>query len=244
MTRASTINKPDDRKPITKRRAPLRIKGLDEQLHFDLEQSQPYRRETFVVSPANAEAVARIDAWPAWPGGVLALIGPAGSGKSHLALAWAERVGAATPSDLVSDRPVLIEDADSEAQGEALFHLLNRPAPASLLLTARTLPTIWATALPDLRSRLNAFPVASLGEPNDEVLDGVMRRLFRERHIEPAHDLLVYLRHRIERSEPAARAFIARLDAEALRRQKPVTRALARDLLKDSDETTGLFDGA
>ena len=218
---------------------------MDEQLHFDLEQTQPYRRETFVTSPANAETVARLDAWPEWPGGVLVLAGPAGAGKTHLASVWAAHTGASVGAiNAVADGPVLIEDADQTDLGEPLFHLMNRPAPASLLMTARTLPASWPTALPDLRSRLNALPVALLGEPDDEVLDGVMRRLFRERHIEPAQDLLVYLRHRIERSEPAARAFIARLDTEALRRRKAVTRALARELLNDEDETTPLFHEA
>ncbi len=214
---------------------------MDDQLHFDLEQTQPYRRETFVVSPANADAVHRLDAWPAWPGGVLALVGPAGAGKTHLASVWADRTGATRDVAAAGERPVLIEGADRANLGETLFHILNRRAPASLLLTARTLPATWQTALPDLRSRLNALPVALLGSPDDEVLDAVMRRLFRERHIEPAHDLLVYLRHRIERSGPAARAFIARLDAEALRRRKPVSRTLARELLKDEDETAPLF---
>lgn len=214
---------------------------MDDQLHFDLEQAQPYRRETFVTSPANALAIERLNAWPSWPGGALALIGPAGSGKTHLASVWAEETGAARGPGGAPKGPVLIEDADRADLGEALFHLLNRPAPATLLLTARSLPAAWPSALPDLRSRLNALPVALLSEPDDEVLDGVMRRLFRERHIEPAPDLLVYLRHRLERSAPAARAFIARLDAEALRRRRPVSRALARELLQDEDETAPLF---
>ena len=221
------------------------IKGLSQQLHFDLEQPQPFHRDGFVVSPANAEAAARLDAWPNWAGGALALIGPAGSGKSHLAQTWADRVGAtigeARGEAGAGAGPVLIEDVDASLPAEALFHLLNRPAPATILLTARTLPTTWPTALPDLRSRLNALPVVLLGEPDDEVLDGVMRRLFRERHIDPAPELLVYLRHRIERSEPAVRAFVTRLDAEALRRGKPVGRALARELLRDEGESADLF---
>ncbi len=197
-----------------------------------------------MVSPANADAASRLDAWPNWPGGALALVGPAGAGKSHLAQIWADRVGAVRLGGgeaQGAEGPALIEDADRAPTAEALFHLLNRPAPATLLLTARTLPTTWATGLPDLRSRLNALPVAILSEPDDEVLDGVMRRLFRERHIEPTQELLVYLRHRVERSEPAVRAFVARLDEEALRRGKPVGRALARELLRDEGETAPLF---
>ena len=39
----------------------------------------------FLVAPANEAAVAWLDRWPDWPAPALALAGPAGSGKTHLA---------------------------------------------------------------------------------------------------------------------------------------------------------------
>src|SRR6185437_4580499 len=50
--------------------------------------------ETLVVTDANRDAARLITDWRAWPGGALALIGPRGSGKTHLALAWALEAGA------------------------------------------------------------------------------------------------------------------------------------------------------
>lgn len=212
------------------------IKALGEQLRLNLRQPPNYRREAFVVSTCNADAVARIDAWPRWPAPVLALIGSAGSGKTHLARAWAARSGAAVltlgeaPPE---EAPVLLDDVDRETLDERLFHLLNRADDPrrGVLLTGRTPPRDWPTALPDLRSRLNALPVAVLGDPDDGVLEGALRRLFEERVITPAPDLIAYLRSRIERSVPAAEAIVERLEAEAAARRRPINRALAREVL-------------
>ena len=197
-------------------------------------------RSDFVVSPANAEALAAVDAWPAWPGGAVCLVGPAGSGKSHLAAIWVARTGATEWNGGAPDGPVLLEDADRRGAGEALFHLLNRAAEGDgVLLTARTRPASWPTGLPDLRSRLNALAVAEIEEPDDAVLSGVLARLFAERSITPPEDLIPYLVKRIERSVPQARALVERLDEEAAALHRPVTRALAREVL----ESTGdLFD--
>jgi len=216
------------------------IKALGEQLRLGLRSRQPLRRESFLVSDCNAEAAARIDAWPGWTAPVLAVVGPAGSGKSHLAHAWAARAAARVIGpdalDAVMDGPLVIEDVDRALADERLFHLLNRTTdPArGVLFTARTRPADWACALPDLRSRLNALPVVELGDPDDGVLAGALRRLFEERVLTPPSELIAYLVARMERSVPAAAALVDRLEAAHVEQRRPLNRALARELLAGS----------
>jgi chromosomal replication initiation ATPase DnaA len=223
--------------------------GPTKQQRLELSRTFKHARENFIASPSNAEAVAALDAWPAWPGGLLALVGPEGSGKTHLAQAWARRAGAAvlgrgdpdiTP---LRGRPVLLEDADRWTSEESLFHLINMAGPgASLLLTCRLAPRAWRTDLPDLRSRLSALPTAQINPPDDVVLDGVLRKFFRERNIRPPEDVLAYLIRRIERSIPSAKDVVCRIDELADAEKRDITRALAREILEPEDRTLGLFD--
>ena len=214
---------------------------MGRQLRLPLARPPSFRREEFIVSDANAAAVAAVEAWPDWHAGCLALTGPQGSGKSHLAFAWAEAAGAValTPDarhadlEAVRGRPVLAEDAE-RFPDEALFHLINMAGEpgAGLLLTSRQAPALWPSQLADLRSRLNALHVAELGPPDDVILAGVIEKFFRERNIRPTDDLLPYLLRRIERSAPAAREVVLRLDEAADAKQRAVSRALAREILE------------
>jgi chromosomal replication initiation ATPase DnaA len=201
-----------------------------------------------VASETNREARKALDDWPAWHGGCLALIGPEGAGKSHLAMEWAARAKASVLSAACTDiagaydGPVLMEDAD-KANSETLFHLINiAGACGGLLLTARTPPLTWPAELPDLRSRLNALPVAEIGEPDDAVLEGVLRKFFRERNIKPAEDVYPYLMRRIERSVRMAREIVIRLDEAADAEEREITRALARQILESDAPTLDLFE--
>jgi chromosomal replication initiation ATPase DnaA len=221
------------------------------QLVLDLPARPALGRADFFVSPANRIALAQVDGWPAWPGGRLAVIGPQGAGKTHLAHVWAARAGArvlpaaALPTlDLAvlpADAALAVEDADRlgdlpapAAAEEALFHLINRLAPAgSLLLTGRPAPSRWPVALPDLASRLAATAPACLEPPDDALLAAVLVKLFADRQLAVAPGLIDYLVSHIDRAFAAAEAAVATLDRAALARHRPLTARLAAEVLRD-----------
>ncbi len=222
------------------------VDALAAQLHLGLRLTPTAGpREEFVTADANQAAVARVDRLSA---GALALVGPPGVGKSHLARAWAEAAGAvrlelgAEGAWPHAPGPLLVEDADRAASrpgaGEQLFHLLNRAARpgCALLLTARTPPSAWPTALPDLRSRLNALAVEELAEPDEATLAALLQRFFRERGVAPSPELTAYLLRRIERSASAASEVVRRLDDAAHALGRPVGRGLARHVLEDAPD--------
>ncbi len=214
-----------------------------EQLKLELERETPFRTEDFVVSDCNRAAALTLNQWPdaaaGLGGGVLSLCGPAGSGKSHLAALWAERVGAvplhgievalADPLDL-EGRPVLLDRAP-DADDETLFHLLNltQSPGGALLLVSRKSPALWPVKLPDLHSRLNAIRTVAIEEPDEAVLAAMLERAFERRSIRPHPDVIPYLVRRIERSASAAEQVVERLDAL----HRPVTRRLAARAMDD-----------
>jgi chromosomal replication initiation ATPase DnaA len=135
-------------------------------------------------------------------------------------------------------RPVLLEDVDRGVDPEALFHLINLAAHkgGGLLLTARTPPAAWPAELPDLRSRLNALPVAEIEAPDDVVLEGVLKKFFRELSIRPPKEVYPYLLRRMERSIPGAREIVRKLDEGVDGEARPITRLLARQILEGDNE--------
>lgn len=201
--------------------------------------------EDFLVGSSNEAAFAVIDIWPDWPEKVHILIGPPGTGKTHLAAIWAERAGATriTPALLHERDPealaalpaLLIEDADRAGLTEAaMFHLLNavRRTGTPVLLTARSEPGLWELKTSDLLSRLRLAPLVTLESPDDALLGAILVKFFLERQIVVDTALVEFLRARVERSVPAMRALVERLDHEALARGRRVNRALAAEILR------------
>jgi chromosomal replication initiation ATPase DnaA len=216
------------------------------QLALALGHTESLAREDFLEGPSNASALALVERWPDWPAPAMALVGPAGSGKSHLAAIWARAAGArVTAGRALEDISVphalatgalVVEDIDDRRLDErALFHLLNlaREQQASLLFTSGTAPVRWAISLRDLTSRLRALPVVTLAAPDDALLRAVLVKLFADRQLAVEENLVAYLATRIERSFAAARAAVEHIDREALRQKRPVTRALATELFRE-----------
>lgn len=215
------------------------------QLVLALPHAESFAREDFLAGPSNGAALTLIERWPDWPAPVMALAGPEGSGKSHLATIWAGMSGARVLSARLlgetglpaafATGALVVEDLEPQAFDErALFHLLNlaREESASVLITARTAPANLKVEIRDLASRLRSVPVVTLDPPDDELLRALIVKLAADRQIAVDQGLVSYLANRIERSFAAARAAVERLDQEAMRRHRPVTRALAAELFR------------
>ena len=215
------------------------------QLAFALAHKESLTRDDFLQGPANAAGLALIEGWPQWPSPTMMLVGPEGSGKSHLACIWAEQAGARStsahalsasevPAQLATGA-LVVEDLKAAAFDErALFHLLNlaREDQAYVLITARIAPSALEIELHDLRSRLRALPVVSLQPPDDQLLRALIVKFCADRQLAVDENVVGYLATRIERSYAAARRAVEQLDAEALRLGRPVTRALAAEVLR------------
>ena len=216
------------------------------QLALALPHRESFARDDFLEGPGNAAALALIDGWPDWPARAMLLVGPEGSGKSHLAAIWAAEAGARLTAAAALDArevpaalatgALVVEDALVGGFDErALFHLLNlaREEKAFVLITCRTAPAAMPVALRDLASRLRALPAVTLAAPDDALLRAVIVKLCADRQMTVDEGVVGYLAARIERSFAAARRTVERLDAEALRLARPVTRVLAASVLRE-----------
>jgi chromosomal replication initiation ATPase DnaA len=220
------------------------------QLVLDLAHRQALGEEDFLVSSSNAAAVELIDRWPAWPHPVCVVLGPQGSGKSHLANVWRLRSSAGLlAASALDERAVAalpeggalaLEDLDREPIDErALFHLINRARESglSVLLTSRTAPGDLEVAVPDLRSRLRALPVVEVHAPDEALLKAVLVKLFADRQLNVDPAVIEFVSVRMERSMAAAARVVGAVDRLALATHRKVTRPLAAEALATLGES-------
>jgi chromosomal replication initiation ATPase DnaA len=224
------------------------MREAPKQLAFDLPLEPRFGPEDFLVSPSNEAAYSLIERWPEWPDTILQLVGPRGSGKSHLAAIWAASARAWTIDafevtddkvpHLVSNGTLVIEDADRADRDEAaLFHLLNlaRERKASVILTCEIPPDRWGLRTPDLLSRLRLAPSVVIEAPDDALLKAVLVKLFVDRQLVVDTSVVDYIALRIERSLARAAEIVAALDREALSRGRRISRPIAAAVLETQD---------
>lgn len=221
-----------------------------EQLILDLPHRPALGAEDFLVSDCNLGAVRLIDSWPDWQENAKLLIGPAASGKTHLARVWQALSGAELLSPdgldmraldaMGAGTALIVEDVDRAGYDEkALFHLLNvaREKRVFVLLTARDAPNRFDCSLPDLRSRLNALLAIRIGAPDDALLKTVMLKHFADRQLAIDPKSLDFLALHIDRSLAAAALAVAAVDRAALGSGRKISRQLVAEALGTTAST-------
>ena len=201
---------------------------MSEQIALPLDWARAQGEADFFVSDANREAVRFLTRPSLWPVRAAILVGPEGSGKSHLAKIFC---------DSQQGKVQLFEDVDQARDEEALFHAWNRAVEGGplLLLTARTAPLMWNVRLPDLTSRLATCVQMAIRAPDDQLLLAVMAKQFRDKGWDVAPQVLHYVVARMERSFAAARDMVEALDQAAQAAQRAITLPLARSLFAEGE---------
>ncbi len=220
-----------------------------EQLPLGFQSLPAFGEPDFVVSGCNREAVRWLDLWPDWPSPLLAIHGPAASGKTHLCHVFRSRTGALmlrgdaldeASIELALENPaaIVVDDAhrvagDSEAE-RRFFHLYNivNGAGGALFATGPQPPNLWPVRLPDLRSRLATAMVAGIDLPDDDLLTVLIVKQFADRQLRAPDEVVSFIVRRMERSFEAARTIVDRVDRAALAGRRNITLPLVREVLE------------
>src|SRR3981189_208593 len=146
------------------------------------------------------------------------LVGPEGSGKSHLAAIWAEQAGARSTTahaltlagvpGALATGALVVEDLNPSGFDErALFHLMNlaHEDQAFVLITTRVPAAAFQIELRDLCSRLRAVPVVTLLPPDDQLFRALIIKFCADRQLSAASSDLLPIATRLERSFGAPR---------------------------------------
>ena len=213
---------------------------------------EPYMgKEDFMVAACNYEAFKLVDSWPDWPFFAICIYGPEGCGKTHLATIFAHTVSTLThwpykiPCIKAKDinfetleyfnlcQCLIVEDLNENIDNEALFHLYNhyRNEGGYILFTSQQAPARLNFHLPDLRSRMNIVPSATINEPDDEMLSALFLKLFTDRQITVAPEVINYMLHNTQRSFAYACKLVAEIDNISLAKKRAVSIAIVKEAI-------------
>jgi len=157
-----------------------------------------------------------------WPSAAILLLGPEGSGKTHLGRAWQ------------SEFDGEFIDTAHEMDETALFDAINRALAGQskgLLLASSVSPKAWGVAMPDLKSRLFSMPTLNLAEHDETSLEPILRQLFGQVGREVSQDVVTYVLSQTERSVEALRELVHELDVEAGSKKADLTKAFVAKYL-------------
>ena len=229
---------------------------MNEQLVLGLNLKEALQKEDFFISSSNLEAVTLLDNIDQWGSGVLLLVGPKGSGKTHLSLVWCKENKAkylrleSVLQEMekgLTHETVCVEDidiiADAERQKktkmeEAIFHLINNVGSrgGKLLISSSKMPDALSIDLKDLESRLQSFSKTKIKEPDDSLVMALLLKYFNDRQIYIKHSNLTYIATRINRTYSSIYKFVNYVDHKSLVLNAKLTRSFIDAALTQTEK--------
>ena len=216
---------------------------MTEQLILKFPSDQIYLKEDFYVSPSNQQAYDFINGWPNWIKRIVNIFGPSGSGKTHLASMLKNKT---TVFDIQSEdlndkdflefktrEALIIENLNEKVSENLLFSLWNLALQDNkyLLITSTKPINTYKFKLPDLKSRVSASIIFGINLPSDELISVIIAKNLSDKQIMVEKKHIDYIIKRIDRSYPNISRFISTLDKYSLKKGKPFSLKLIKEVL-------------
>ncbi len=194
-------------------------------------------REDFFVSDANKEVFHLIEKWPGWPSHILIITGPTACGKTHLAKIWQEKSKAIFTEPekdwkTYQQKNLIIDDYEVFKE-ETILHLFNSAKESGnfILLTGENDVSKNTFSIPDLASRLKSAITVRISPPDDELINALLIKQFRDKQLSVDAEVIAYVVKRLERSFVAIKEFVNKTDELSLSEQRNVTIPLVKRIV-------------
>ena len=217
---------------------------MNDQLILKFPSHQAYKKEDFYVSPSNQEAYDFINSWPRWIKKIVNIFGPSGSGKSHLASILKNKtsylkINSNELNEKIFTRckikeALIIENLDEKISEKLLFALWNVAMQDNkyLMITSKKPISSYKFKLKDLTSTVKSSLIIGIKLPSDDLISVIIAKSFSDKQIKVEKKHIDYIIKRIDRSYEKISQFILTLDKYSLKKRKPFSLKLIKEVLK------------
>ena len=182
------------------------------QLLLNFEYKKNFKNDDFFVSNSNFYAFNLINTWPKWEKNALNICGEKYSGKTHLLNIFKKKFkGLVINSksfnnenlkELKIHENILLDNFDNDIDEKLIYSLFNVIDQDNKYLIISSLTPIETMSfnLDDLHSRAKSCLIATIDQPDDEMIYALILKNFSDRQIVIDKKLIDFVIKRIERS--------------------------------------------
>ena len=212
-------------------------------LSFDYEQN--FKNLDFYVSRSNMHVFNLINNWSKKNEKFLNIVGEKFCGKSHLISIFLEKnKGLKIDSSKLNDdffkkikfyKNIILEDLTLSIDEKLFYSLINivEAEDKNLIVTSDVSIVKINFTLSDLKSRSKNFTLASIENPDDDLIFALLLKNLSDRQISIDKKLIDYIIKRIDRSYSNISDFIYTIDQLSLKKKKSIDFKIIKEALGD-----------
>ena len=217
---------------------------LMNQLVFKFPFKTKYYEQDFYVSSNNFSAYKLIEGWPNWPGKWVNIIGPTGSGKTHLSKILEKKikklkvidetnVNEKIISELRNFDCLIIDNFKNKIEDKLLYSILNQSKQLEnfIVINSKLQLNKFEIKLKDLKSRFNSFIFIGIDLPTDDLLQVIISKSFSDKQINLNPKVSEYIVKNVDRSYEKMFKFLSDLDELSLSSGKSININLIKKVL-------------